>query len=334
MKIIVDCHIPFLPAQLSQVAQLISLEPAMITSEAVRDADALLIRTRTRCNAALLEGSKVQWIGTATIGTDHIDLDYCRSRGITVHNAPGCNAPAVAQWVMTAVAQWMQQQSREIALQDLTMGIVGVGHVGSIVARWARQLGMRTLLCDPPRARKEQDSETFVDLTTVARHSNIITFHTPLTTTGIDATYHLCDSHLLQLTRPHALLLNAARGGIVDERALEHWTGSCAIDCWENEPHISRTLLDRCIVGTPHIAGYSIEGKMRGTAMMLQALNTDWHLDLPLPRIDAPALGTTPTSLTAVAASYDIVHDYNQLRRAPDTFEQLRNHYPLRHEYV
>jgi len=160
MKIIVDCHIPFLPAQLSQVAQLISLEPAMITSEAVRDADALLIRTRTRCNAALLEGSKVQWIGTATIGTDHIDLDYCRSRGITVRNAPGCNAPAVAQWVMTAVAQWMAQQSRDIALTDLTMGIVGVGHVGSIVARWARQLGMRTLLCDPPRAREEQGSET------------------------------------------------------------------------------------------------------------------------------------------------------------------------------
>ena len=154
LKIIVESHIPYIKGRLEPWAQVEYLDNAAITPQAVRTADALLVRTRTRCNAHLLDGSRVGFIGTATIGTDHIDLDYCASRGIAVANAPGCNAPAVAQWVLSAIGRWMDMRGVASA-HSLTLGVVGVGHVGSIVARWARQLGLNVLLCDPPRAQRE-----------------------------------------------------------------------------------------------------------------------------------------------------------------------------------
>ena len=196
MKVIVDSHIPHIQGLIEPYAEVLYLEPGDINREAVHDADALIIRTRTRCDAALLDGSCVRFIGSATIGTDHIDLDYCATHGITVHNAPGCNAPAVAQWVFCAIAAWMRQRHITSPV-GLTLGIVGVGHIGSIVARWGRALGFTILLNDPPREMAEKTGMTldtvFLPLEELQRRCDIITFHTPITRDGQWPTWHLCE---------------------------------------------------------------------------------------------------------------------------------------------
>ena len=380
MKIIVDSHIPHIQGVIEPRAEVLYLEPEDITRDAVSDADALIIRTRTRCHAALLDGSRVRFIGSATIGTDHIDLDYCAARGITVCNAPGCNAPAVAQWVFCAIHAWMQ--ARGITAADgLSLGIVGVGHIGSIVARWARQLGFAVLLNDPPREMAERTERTektadgahakaqrreglfwaaanaertggtektertertditggtdggFLSLEELQRRCDIITFHTPITRDGQWPTWHLCDQAFLDALDHCRLILDAARGPIVDNEALLRWHGDVALDCWENEPDISRELLEKAIVATPHIAGYSSQGKQRGTAMMLAALNEFYGWDIPVPVIEAPATGAVDVTLAGIAASYDILADTARLKAAPTTFESLRNHYIHRPEY-
>ena len=333
MRIVVESHIPHIRGLIEPFATVDYLEPVEFTPEAVRDADALIVRTRTRCNAALLDGSRVRFIGSATIGTDHIDLDYCDKHDITVRNAPGCNAPAVAQWVFAAIHAWMQQ--RGITSPDgLTLGIVGVGHIGSIVARWARQLGFTVLLNDPPKEDREGlSNEQFLSLDELQRRCDIITFHTPITRDGQWPTWHLCDAAFLNSLSRCRLIMNAARGPIADNAALLGWHGDIALDCWENEPAISLPLLDRCVVATPHIAGYSREGKQRGTAMMLEALNEFYGWDIPIPTIDAPATGAAQVTLDGIAASYDIMADTAALKAAPANFESLRNTYPLRQEY-
>ena len=332
MRVIVESKIPHIRGLIEPFAKVDYLEPRDFTNEAVRDADALIVRTRTRCCAALLDDSRVRFIGSATIGTDHIDLDYCARNGITVRNAPGCNAPAVAQWVFAAIHAWMQARGITTP-QGLTLGVVGVGHIGSIVARWARQLGFTVLLNDPPREKKDGSfDETFCPLKELQRHCDIITFHTPLTRDGQWPTWHLCDRAFLERTNAR-LILNAARGPIADNAALLSWEGDIALDCWENEPNISRELLEKCIIATPHIAGYSREGKQRGTAMMLEALNEHFGWTIPIPHIAAPATGATSVTLDGIAASYDIMADTALLKASPTDFESLRNSYPLRPEY-
>ena len=334
MKVIVDSHIPDIQGLIEPYAQVMYLEPCDITSDAVKDADALIIRTRTRCNAALLDGSRVRFIGSATIGTDHIDIDYCADHGITVRNAPGCNAPAVAQWVFAAIAAWMRQRDITSA-EGLTLGIVGVGHIGSIVARWAAQLGFTTLLNDPPRENRDGSFDViFEPLEVLQQRCDIITFHTPLTRDGQWPTWHLCDQAFLDGLSDCQLLLNASRGPVADNAALLAWHGDIALDCWENEPNISRELLEKCIVATPHIAGYSREGKQRGSAMMLAALNEQFGWDITIPTIDAPATGATAVTLDDIASSYDILADTARLKAAPQDFEAMRNRYPLRREFL
>ena len=333
MRIVVDSHIPHIQGLIEPFANVEYLEPVDITTNAVREADALIVRTRTRCNAALLDGSRVKFIGSATIGTDHIDLDYCSSHGITVRNAPGCNAPAVAQWVFCAIAAWMRH--RNIATPDgLTLGIVGVGHIGSIVARWGRQLGFNVLLNDPPKENRDGSfDDIFSPLDELQRQCDIITFHTPLTRDGQWPTWHLCDEHFLEGLTCCRLILDAARGPIADNAALLQWHGDIGLDCWENEPDISPALLEKAIVATPHIAGYSAEGKQRGTAMMLAALNEHYGWDIPVPTIASPATGAAQVTLDGIAASYDIMADTATLKAAPTAFESQRNHYPHRPEY-
>ena len=334
MKIVVDSHIPNIQGLIEPYAQVEYLDPAEITRDAVRDADALIVRTRTRCDDALLEGSNVRFIGSATIGTDHIDLDYCTGHGITVRNAPGCNAPAVAQWVFCAIASWMQYGNRPTT-ECLTLGVVGVGHIGSIVARWGRRLGFNVLLNDPPREERECcDDVKFSSLAELQRRCDIITFHTPLTRDGKWPTWHLCNQRFLDGLGRCRLILNAARGAIVDNEALLDWQGDICLDCWENEPMISRQLLEKALVATPHIAGYSLQGKQRGTAMMLAALNEHYGWDIPVPAIDAPAAGALDVTLEGIAASYDIMTDTACLKTDPTTFESQRNHYPHRQEYL
>ena len=333
MKIVVDSHIPHIRGLIEPRAEVLYLEPGDITREAVRDADALIVRTRTRCNADLLDGSRVQFIGSATIGTDHIDLDYCANHGIIVRNAPGCNAPAVAQWVFAAINAWMSQRGI-ISPVGLTLGVVGVGHIGSIVARWGRELGFTVLLNDPPRENRDDSLDVnFEPLETLQGQCDIITFHTPLTRDGEWPTWHLCDRAFLDGLSHCRLLLNASRGAVADNAALLSWHGDIGLDCWENEPKISLPLLEKCVVATPHIAGYSLEGKQRGTAMMLAALNEHFGWDISVPTIAAPATGAAQVTLAGIAASYDILADTAALKASPSTFESQRNHYPHRPEY-
>lgn len=321
MNIIVEDHIPYIKGLLEPWARVEYL-PAAITAAAVRHAQAVVVRTRTACDSALLEGSEVEMVATATIGTDHIDLDYCRRRGIAVSNAPGCNAPAVAQWVHASIALWMQRHGIT-STAGLRLGVVGVGHVGSIVARWGRQLGFQVVLNDPPLGLNDSIGDC-----------DIVTYHTPLTRDGQYPTWHLLDEAALARMSRCRLVLNASRGAVCDNRALEAWHGDVAIDCWEGEPAISPLLLDKALVATPHIAGYSIEGKQRGTAMAVQALNEHFGINAPVNMPQAPLLGAEAVTFESILASYNPMDDTRRLRQDPASFEALRNHYPLRHEVL
>lgn len=333
MKIVVDRNIPFIEKPLCAIGRPLMLPGADITPDIMADADILITRTRTCCDASLLDGSKCRFIGTATIGTDHIDLPYCASRGITVANAPGCNAPAVAQWVLAAI---QSRKGENRGFSDLTLGVIGAGHVGSIVIRWARGLGMRVLVNDPPLEECEPDAYTYSTLSEIARECDVITVHTPLTRTGSHPTYHLINKEFVSELRRSPLLLNAARGPVTDTCALldgldSAHIGAVGIDCWEGEPDINPQLLDRALIATPHIAGYSRQGKIRATQMVLDALSR--HLDLATPlRADAPAIAPVPDTITAEQIAYDILADTCALRTAPTLFESLRNDYHLREE--
>lgn len=350
MKIIVEKNIPFVRGLLEAYASVEYLAPELITRDAVADADALLVRTRTRCDASLLAGSRVRFVGTCTIGTDHINLPWCAENGITVANAPGCNAPAVAQYVLASVARFVSRP-----LEELTIGIVGVGHVGSIVERWSRFLGMNVMVCDPPRQRAE-GGDGWSTLADIAEKADIITFHTPLLREGTDATFHLVDDAFLASTGRKPVIVNAARGPVADTsalvRALKAGTVSHAvIDTWEGEPAIPTDLLRLASVATPHIAGYSREGKVRATRMVLDALTERFASEpfvtpsgerlpgLPPITMDVPVPPDAPrqVALSDILESYDPAKDTSALRsafaeRGSSAFEELRNHYDLRAE--
>lgn len=328
--IVIEKQIPFIRGVFDSVANVRYLSPEEITPDVMRDADALITRTRTRCNESLLKESKCRIIATATIGTDHIDIPFCTRQGIKVVNAPGCNAPAVAQYVMASILATARRP-----LSEITLGIVGVGHVGSIVDRWACGMGMKTLLCDPPRQVAEGDAR-FVTLDEIAREADIITLHTPHTTAGEYATHHLISADFLDKTERKPLIINSARGPITDTHALLQAldcgkiTG-VIIDCWENEPAISLPLLDKALIATPHIAGYSEDGKIRATIAAINAVAS--HLHLP-----AQYRGTLPHPVAdtvteqSIRATYNPMADTRALKSSPRDFENLRNNYHLRKE--
>ncbi|MCM1518977.1 MAG: 4-phosphoerythronate dehydrogenase [Pseudoflavonifractor sp.] len=335
-RIIIERNIPFIAGLLDSSCDVAYLSAGEITPGAMRDADGLITRTRTRCDAALLDGSRCRFIATATIGTDHIDPPYCREHGITVVNAPGCNAPAVAQYVCATILSYLRDHGDGREPSDLTLGIVGVGHVGSIVERWGRQLGFRVLCCDPPRAVAEGPGG-FTDINTIAAESDIITFHTPLTREGTYPTVRLCDNSLLAKMTRRPLVINSSRGAVTDNAALVKAIDSgtiaaAAIDCWENEPNISLALLDRAFVATPHIAGYSREGKIRATSMVVRALCDFFGL----PQVDVaervPAGAARCVTPAAILHSYDPLADTAALKADPAAFESLRNNYLYRDE--
>ena len=303
MRILIDKYIPFLQGVLDNLAQVCYIEPEQFTPEAVRDADALFIRTRTQCNRLLLDGSRVQFIATATIGTDHIDLDYCRTRNIRVVSCPGCNAQAVCDYV--------EETLNEVAARQLSIGIVGVGHVGSLVAKMAERQGMRVVLNDPPRG-----------MTGDVTGCDVITFHTPLTRNGTYPTYHLCDGNFLSRCQPDALIINAARGGVVDEQALLDSTQRFVIDTWEGEPNISSKVLDRALLASFHIAGYSVQGKRNASQTCMDALSQ--HFNLPKLNISSECINAGDSRKGWLKRVSD------QLKANPTAFEQLRKQYALR----
>lgn len=330
--IAIESHIPFIGSRLDAIADVRRLSPEEFTREAVADADGIIVRTRTRVDSALLEGSKVRFVATATIGTDHLDLPWLERAGIKAVNAPGCNAPAVAQYVLASALTLGYQPGAQT-----TLGIVGVGHVGKVVERWARGLGMTVMLCDPPRAEAE-GPDGFSTLSDIAAQADIITFHTPLTASGPYPSRHLISAEFLDACRRHPLIINAARGPVADTDALidaisKDKIARPVIDCWEGEPNISPTLLDVAAIATPHIAGYSLEGKMRATEMTLQALTEFFHLPPAAPLDGEPDLTPAITpSAEAITASYDPLADTAILRQSPVAFEAIRNGYNYRHE--
>ena len=322
MRVIIDKDIPFLNEVFPLDIEVLHLAPEEITSQTVRDADALFVRTRTQINKELLEGSNVRFVATATIGFDHIDQEYCQQNGIHWVSCPGCNAQAVCDYVEEAIAT---SPPRLIASSPLTIGIVGYGHVGKLVAQMAQRRGYKVLLSDPPLG-------IGAPLTDIAPQCDVITFHTPLTFDGEYPTYHLCDENVLRLCQPGTLIINAARGGIIDEHALLSCLSPLAssphrllasIDCWEGEPNLNHELLKHVDLASFHIAGYSIQGKMNASEMCLRAFCEFFSLPiLSINKKVVPLQGdSAPGWLKRISA---------QLKAAPEHFEQLRKNYPLR----
>lgn len=332
LNVVVESNIPFARGVLEGVASVRYLAPEEITAEVMHDADALVTRTRTRCDAALLGESRCGIVASATIGLDHVDMEWCREHGITVSNAPGCNAPAVAQYVIASLQRLYGEN-----LAGMKLGIVGVGHVGSIVERWAEGLGIEVLPCDPPRAEREGGEKEFFPLSHLAQIADAITFHTPLTRTGQHATWHLADEAFYSGLRRRPAIVNSARGGVTDTVALKSAlrlgkAGHAVIDCWEGEPGIDRELLAMADVATPHIAGYSLQGKIRATHMALSAVCRHFGLAAPVLPVAVP--GEAPARVTSrqIADSYSPWADTEALKNSPERFEWLRNNYALRDE--
>lgn len=330
MRIIVEKNVPFTEA-LDGVAEVRRLPHAEITADAVRDADALVVRTRNRCNEVLLGGSKVRLVATATIGTDHIDLGWCRANGIEVANAPGSNAPAVAQYVFSSLVRVVNRP-----LSSYRLGIVGVGHVGSIVERWARAMSMPVMLCDPPRQAAE-GCDCWHSLDDLCEWADIITFHTPLTTEGQWPTHHLAGKEFFSKLRRAPIIINSSRGAVADNAAWAEAieAGECGqaiIDCWEGEPDLNPSLLEKAAIATPHIAGYSIEGKRRASQMALDAISACFGLaHIPVSGEAPKPCASTITPAEALR-SYDPTVESAALKANPEAFEALRNNYKLRHE--
>ena len=275
MKILIDNKIPYIRGEFEPWADVMYLPADGFTRDVVRTANLLVVRTRTRCNEALLDGSSVQMIATATIGTDHIDIPWCTAHNIQVVSAPGCNAPAVGEWVGCALRRWADVHN--VRLNNEHIAIIGYGHVGHEVEREAQHLGMTVHRVDPYVEGCHKCVEEVISQCRVA------TYHVPLN----DETRHLCNASTLAMMRTNGLIINAARGGVVNEQALIEWLdnnpkAAAAIDCWEGEPNINQDLVRRCIVATPHIAGYNAEGKWRGTRMIVDAIRQrfGWQWDI------------------------------------------------------
>ena len=313
MLIIIDKGIPFLDGVFGSDIEVLYLAPEDITADVVKEADALFVRTRTRIDERLLGDSKVRFVATATIGFDHIDQEFCHKAGIHWVSCPGCNAQAVCDYVEEAISSIKSGES------GLTIGVVGYGHVGKLVASMAEKRGYKVLLSDPPLG-------IGMSLEELAPLCDVLTFHTPLTQEGKYPTYHLCNADIFRLCKPNTLIINAARGGVIDEQAfLSTVNGQLltVIDCWEGEPHLNQELLKKVDLASFHIAGYSIQGKMNASEMCLKAFCE--FFSLPILSINKKAVplqgDSEPGWLKRIS---------DQLKTMPEHFEQLRKQYKLR----
>jgi erythronate-4-phosphate dehydrogenase len=330
MKIVVDKAIPYICGVLEPYVEVKYLGGADIGPADVVDADALVIRTRTRCDRSLLEGSRVKLIATATIGCDHIDMDFCNTAGIEVCSAPGCNARGVLQWVAAALRHIVDGDGG--ACGDYTLGVVGVGNVGSLVSRYARHWGFNVMECDPPR--KAREGGDFRELEELARHCDIITFHTPLDA----STYHLVDDTLIDMMHDNAVIINASRGGVVDNMAVMRSGHRYYFDVWEGEPNVEQSLASGAAFATPHIAGYSEQGKANATAAVVGAVAR--YFGLPLNGWYPSGVESVEARLISWNEMCDTIDNYfdahsesEHFKRHLADFEQLRNGYRYRKEY-
>ncbi|MGL4993284.1 MAG: 4-phosphoerythronate dehydrogenase [Bacteroidales bacterium] len=344
IDIVADDKIPGLDILLAPFSNVRFIATGDFSRESITNANVLFVRTPVLCNSQLLEGSSVKYIGTASIGFDHIDRAYCAEQGIEWRNAPGCNKGSVLSYILASLS--LIAIERSVALTDLCIGIVGVGNIGREIERACRAIGMRVLLNDPPRADKE-GGDSFVSLDKIAKECDIITFHTPLSRQGNYPTYHLAGDDFFSKLAKSPIVINAARGGIIDESAMiraynRGLVSDMVIDCWEGEPNINRDLLNSVRVATPHIAGFSRDGKFNGTRMSVESMARFFDIEvdttlLKLPEPTNPWVDCTQlhgdTLCEAVLATYDIDKESIDLKASPESFLRMRNGYPLRRDF-
>ncbi len=357
MKIVCDRNMPYAAEAFGALGEVVLKDGRQIAAADVRDAGLLITRSTTKVNAALLDGSAVRFYGSGVIGTDHIDIPYLAARGIVWTGAPGCNAESVANYV-TAALLWLGGK-HGFALEGRTLGVIGVGHVGRRVCAHARALGLRVLANDPPRQRDAADvgARAFVPLDRVLEESDIITCHVPLTKGGADATFHLLSAVQFARMKPGVILINAARGPVIETDALLPVLGTrvahAVIDCWEGEPAYRADLLARADLATPHIAGHSYEGKVNGTAIVYRRACAFLGVEAtcpftlpqpPLPHWTADAAGRSDEAVLRelVLSVYDLEADSLRLKEScvPDerarasAFDAQRGQYPMRREFA
>lgn len=353
MLIVADENIPLLDAFFEGFGEIRRVPGRSIDRATVEQADVLLVRSVTNVSRALLEGSKVRFVGTCTIGTDHLDLEYFQQAGITWSSAPGCNARGVVDYVLGSLLTLAEIEG--VALTERTYGVVGAGEVGGRLVKVLKGLGWNVLVCDPPRQAVEGGD--YVSLEQIVAQCDVISLHTPLTKSAEQPTWHLFDEPRLRQLKPGAWLINASRGPVVDNSALrevllEREDLQAVLDVWEGEPSVDIALAELCVIATPHIAGYSLDGKQRGTAQIYQALcqflgqPATVSLDdlLPAPWLAQVSLNASSDPAWALAmlcrGVYDPRRDDADFRRSlvvsgaeqRTAFDLLRKHYPERRE--
>ncbi|WP_432473952.1 4-phosphoerythronate dehydrogenase PdxB [Amphritea sp. HPY] len=350
LKIVADENIPAAELLFSGFGEVVRRPGRQLSATDVADADLLLVRSITPVNEALLAGSKVRFVGTATIGTDHIDQRYLQEKGISFASAPGCNADAVTEYVLSVLSLLAGEQG--FKLQDKTLGIIGVGNVGGRLQARLEQIGVKLLLNDPPRQQSEGGE--FCELHNLLQQADIICMHTPLVKGGDHPSLHLLNKSNLSLIKQGAILLNAGRGPVIDNQDLLEWHRqredvTLVLDVWEHEPRVDAALAERVRIGTPHIAGYSLDGKIRGTYMLYHAfcaangIEPQLTLGECLPQDNAPELELSGCvdPAKAIHQVYDPRQDDARFRDSlldqaeqPKQFDLLRKHYPVRREFA
>ncbi|MBY4678109.1 4-phosphoerythronate dehydrogenase PdxB [Marinobacterium arenosum] len=349
LLIVADENMPAVEQMFGHLGTVRRLPGRTLSATQVADADLLLVRSVSRVDGGLLAGSKVRFVGTATIGTDHVDQAWLAGQGIAFSAAPGCNADAVVDYVLSSLSHLAAE--RGFSLADKTVGIVGVGNVGGRLQARLQALGIKVLLNDPPRAEHEPG---FVSLEQLIAEADILCLHTPLTRGGDYPTHHLFDAERLAQLKPGAILLNAGRGPVIDNRALlarldARQDLTLVLDVWEHEPVVDRALAAHCAIATPHIAGYSLDGKIRGTYMLYQAWCRSQGRQpeqplahyLPPAPVSLLALGEQADTLDPVRLCYDPYRDDRALRQTlhlppqarAEAFDRLRKQYPVRREF-
>jgi len=353
VRIVADSSIPFAAEACAGLGEVEVLNAGELSAERLRDCDLLLCRSSRRVDAGLLDGTRVRFVATATSGTDHVDLEYLERRGIAFAGAAGSNADSVSEYVVSALLVLAERLGRR--LRDMTAGVVGVGHVGSRVVAMAEALGMTVLRNDPPLRRRTGDAR-FRPLDELM-DADVITLHVPLTHTGPDATFHMAGEEFLTKMRPGAVFINTSRGAVADSAALHAALDSArpaavVLDVWENEPHVDTALLGKVAIGTPHIAGYSFDGKVNGTKRVYDAacrflgVPAAWTPDAamprpPVPRLELAAEGRDDEDVVreAVLALYDVRTDDAAFRKTPsdetrgEFFSSFRRGYRQRWEF-
>jgi erythronate-4-phosphate dehydrogenase len=357
MKIIVEANMPFGREAFETLGDVEVVNGRTLTNEQLAEVEVMAIRSTTKVTPELLDGTPVKYIGTATIGTDHFDMDYMDAHGIKYCNAPGCNADSVADYITATLLLIARDKNMELAGKSI--GVVGCGNVGSRVVKRAEALGMTVVQNDPPLLRETARSDQYRPIDEVM-DCDFITLHTPLTREGEDATYHLADASFFERMKDTAILINASRGAVVDCDALdtalrEKTIAGAALDVWEGEPCIDTELMNLTLMATPHIAGYSYEGKVNGTVQVYEQIcewinaEATWDVAPLMPAPEVPELTIDATGRSdqdviseAVFAVYPIDRDDRDMREAhadgdDDTrrqrFDALRKGYPVRREF-